>query len=626
MENHSFREAANALVAQMTLEEKISQLCHTAPAIERLGVKAYNWWSEAPHGSARCGNATVLPQPTGIAATFDDKLLREAADAVADEVRAKYNEYRKQGFTGLYQGVTVCGPVINIGRDPRWGRISETYGEDVCVNARMGAAYIQGLQGNGKYRKCDSVVQHYAVHSGPENGRLNDDHDISEFDLFDTYLAAFEYCIRVADPSMILPAYNSFRGEPCCANRYLMKDVLRGKFGFSRVTMSDAGEIEYSYPNQKRYDTPEKFAAACVNNGTDVSIGDEQIGFIYKKLGTAVEQGLITEETITECVERVFELRFMRGEFADDCPYDQIPYDVIECEKHRALNRKLAEEGIVLLKNNGILPLKADTNVAVIGPNADEKLVLLGNYYGYPTHYSTFFEGIRQRAEGTVQFARGLVPSYSLEKPGDTPIYEAVIAAQKSDVVIMFMGLNPTMESEECDYDGDRKDLELPEKQKMLYEAVKAVGKPIIFVNVSGGAVNLKTQDEECDAVLQCFYPGAEGGAAMASILYGDVSPSGRLPITFYENCDGLPPIADYSMENRTYRFYKGEPVYPFGYGMTYSDIRETWLSDTEAELVNAGNYDTGYTILRYENRRLIDFKRVFLEKGTTIRVKFDGA
>lgn len=624
---NQYREAANALVAQMTLDEKILQLCHTAPAIERLGIRAYNWWSEALHGAARCGNATVFPQPMAMAASFDPELLQTVGDATADEMRAKYNAFRQQGFTDVYQGITVCAPNINIARDPRWGRLSETYGEDPYLTARMGSAYINGLQGDGEYRKCDAVLKHYAVHSGPEKGRLADDHDASEEELFDTYLYAFAYCIRHADPSMVMPAYNAFRGIPCCANRYLMTEILREKFGFERVTMSDAGAVEHNYKNRKICGSPVEMAALCVNNGTDISIGDEGEGFFYKKLRSAVEQGYITEETITDSVERIFELRFGRGEFFENCPYDQIPYEIIECEEHRKLNRKMAEEGIVLLKNDGILPLKTGTGIAVIGPNADEITVLLGNYHGYPTYRTTFLEGIRARADGEVYFARGVIPSYSLENDNDTAVYEAVIAAQKSDVVVMFMGLNPTMESEECDFDGDRKDLELPENQKKLYEAVKSIGKPIVFVNVSGGCVNLRMQDTECNAVVQCFYPGAEGGSAMASVLFGDVSPSGRLPLTFYESCDDLPDIGNYSMENRTYRFYKGTPVYPFGHGLTYSEIKEERPDENTVILTNHGPYDTAYTVLQFSSeptKELVNFKRVFLNKNSVLRVTFD--
>ncbi len=625
MINKKYKKLAKDLVSKMTLDEKISQLWHTAPAIPRLGVPEYNWWNEAPHGSARCGVATVFPQSIGMAASFNSELLQEVGNAVSDEVRAKYNEYRKQGFTDIYQGLTVCGPVINIARDPRWGRISETYGEDPYLTGRMGAAYIKGIQGDGKYRKADSVVQHYAVHSGPENGRLSVDFDATDEDLFDTYLWAFEYCIKNADPSMILPAYNKFRGIPCCASEYLLKEVLRDKFGFERVTMTDAGEVEYSYKIQDKCKTRAEMAAWCVNNGSDLSIGDDNEGFVYKHLREAVDKGLISEETITDCVERVFELRFEKGLFANDCEYDNIPYEILECEKHRELNKKISRESIVLLKNDGILPLKRDMKVAVIGPNADEKLVLLGNYYGYPTHTSTFLEGIQKKAEN-IYFARGYTPSFAYEKENDTPMYEAFIAAEKSDVVVMFMGLDPTVESEECDFDGDKKDLEMPEKQKVLYELVKKAGKPIVYVNVSGSCVNLEKQKDECNALVQCFYPGAEGGEAFAEILFGEASPSGRLPLTFYRDCSELPNIEDYSMKNRTYRFFKGEPVFEFGYGLTYSDITEEWLDEDTVKVSNTGDFDTDYSALKFEtepHKKLVDFKKIFIPKGKTVTVKF---
>ena len=624
--NHHFEEAARKLVGKMTLEEKISQMKHTAPAIDRLGIQAYNWWSESPHGVGRCGVATVFPQSIAMAASFNTDRMQQVGDAVSDEVRAKYNEFKKQGFTDIYQGLTVCGPVLNIARDPRWGRVQETYGEDPYLTGRMGAAYVKGMQGEGQYRKAANVLEHFAAHSGPENGRLEWNTVVGDEDLKKTYLPAFAYCIQQADPAGVMPAYNNFRGVPCCMNSYLLKEVLRNQLGFQGFTESDAGEIEYSYKIQDQAKSLPEMAALCVKAGCDLSIGDANEGFAYEHLKEAVDAGLITEEEIDEAVVRIMAVRFSLGMFDPECSYNQIPYDQLDSKENRALNRQMAQESIVLLKNDGLLPLNKKTNVAVIGPNADEKLVLLGNYYGYPTHYSTFLNGIQQQAEGKVLFARGITPFGSSDKENDTPLYEAVIAAQKSDVVVMLMGLNPVYESEECDFNGDRRDIELPPAQKKLYETVRALGKPIVFVNVSGSCVNLSVQDKECNAVVQCFYPGAEGGRALADILYGQVSPSGRLPLTFYSGEHNLPPIGDYSMANRTYRYYTGQPVYPFGHGLTYSHVTEKWLDDQQVELTNDGDMDTLYSVLRYEflpEKTLTGFEKVFLRQGETKHVFF---
>ena len=625
-----FFQEATALVAQMTLDEKINMLQHEAPAIPRLGIKAFNWWSESPHGVGRCGVATVFPQSIAMAASFNTELMEQVGDCVSDEVRAKYNEYIKQGFTDIYQGLSVCGPVLNIVRDPRWGRVPETYGEDPYLTGRMGTAYVKGMQGSGKYWKTANTLEHFAVHSGPENGRLEWDVDVTERDLFETYVSAFGYCIKHGKPAGVMPAYNRFRGVPCCMNKYLMTDVLRHKLGFEGFTMTDAGEVEMNFGMQTLAKTHAEMAALCVKAGSDLSITDKNLtgdGRVYDALREAVTRGLITEEEIDAALTRVMQVRCKLGMHAEDCKFDQISYDVVDCEKHRKLNRKMAQESIVLLKNDGILPLKKDTKVAVIGPCSDDKLIVLGNYYGYPSHHSTFLSGIQKICEKTVEFSRGVTPSDAYgEKANDTPAYEAVIAAKRADVVIFFMGNNPYDESEECDYDGDRKTIDLPENQQAVYEMVKALGKKMIFVSVGGSVINLSRQDSECNAVLQCYYPGAEGGDAMADILFGNASPSGRLPLTVYAKDADLPPITDYSMENRTYKFFKGTPLYPFGYGLTYSDIHENWLDENTVELTNRGPFDSDYAVLKFEyipHKNLCGFEKVFLKNGETKTVTF---
>ncbi len=623
-----FKARAKELVSKMTLPEKMAQMKFDAPAIERLGVPAYNWWNECLHGVARAGAATVFPQAIGMAASFNTDLMFDVATAISDEARAKYNEYKKFGETQIYQGLTMWSPNINIFRDPRWGRGHETYGEDPYLTGEMGVAFIKGLQGDGKYRKVDATLKHYAVHSGPEAMRHGFNAIASEKDMRETYLWAFKYCIENAHPSAVMGAYNRTNGEPCCASETLLKKILYGEFGFDGYVVSDCGAICDINDHHKVTSNKAESAALAVNNGCQLNCGSA-----YQWLKTAVSLDLISEATITEAVERLFEARFRLGMFDDDCEYDNIPYDVVECQKHTALSRKMAQEGIVLLKNDGVLPLKGNENIAVIGPNSNELSVLLGNYNGTPSQYTTLYNGIKNASNGKTVLALG-----STLTPVPKQIFsqeflrEAIIAAQKSDVVVMCMGLSPYIEGEESDAyyqgsSGDKSDIELFESQKELYEEIKKLGKPIVFVNVSGSCINLADQKENCNALLQCFYPGAEGGNALADVLFGKVSPSGRLPVTFYKTVDDLPAFEDYSMENRTYKFYKGEVVYPFGYGLTYSDIAENWLDENTVELSNNGNYDTMYSVLKYEyipHKSLCGFKKVYIKKGEKTIVKFN--
>lgn len=622
----TFYERAKELVSKMTLAEKISQMRQEAEAIPRLGIPAYNWCNECLHGVARSGTATVFPQAIGMAASFNSDKVQEVATAISDEARAKHNEYKKFGSTDVYQGLTFWSPNINIFRDPRWGRGHETYGEDPYLTGRIGTAFIRGLQGNGKYRKLDATIKHYAVHSGPEGLRHEFNAKVNEKDLYETYLYAFRYCIEHADPSAVMGAYNRTNDKPCCASDTLLKDILRGEFGFKGYVVSDCWAIGDINRHHHITNTEAESAALAVNNGCDLNCGNA-----YTWLKTAVTMNLITEETITTAVERLFEARFRLGMFDDDCEYDNIPYEIINCEKHRKLNREIAQESIVLLKNDGILPLKGTEKIAVIGPAADERKALLGNYNGRPFQWTTPLEGIIENSQ-QIYFAKGcLYSDNEIDQSGEKPLTEALIAAKKADVVIMFMGLNSTMEGEEgiesdnSDLDGDKRDLELPKCQKELYEKIKEIGKPIIFVNISGSCINLEDQDKCCNAVLQCFYPGAEGGSALADILFGKVSPSGRLPVTFYLSADDLPPFEDYSMENRTYKFFKGPVVYPFGHGLSYSKVTENWNENTVV-VKNEGDMDTWYSVLQFEyipHKNLKNFKKVFLKAKEELTLHF---
>jgi beta-glucosidase len=624
----TFQEQAKELVSKMTLAEKMAQMKYDAPAIERLNVPAYNWWNECLHGVARAGAATVFPQAIGMAASFDTALMEQVAAAISDEARAKYNEYKKFGDTEIYQGLTFWSPNINIFRDPRWGRGHETYGEDPFLTGQMGTAFIKGLQGNGKYRKVDATIKHFAVHSGPESKRHSFNAEVSPKDLYETYLWAFRYCIDHADPSAVMGAYNRVNGEPCCASSTLLGEILYGEFGFNGYVVSDCGAICDINSQHHVTANEAESAALAVNNGCQLNCGSA-----YKWLKTAVACGMLTEETITEAVERLFTARFRLGMFADDCEYDKISYDVVECAEHTALNRKMAQESIVLLKNNGILPLKNGCSIAVIGPNADDRSVLLGNYNGTPSRCATLLNGIQEASTGKVTYARGChIFDDGAYEWAEQPLREALIAAKRSDVVILCMGLNPSMEGEEGDayngaISGDRQNLDLPHSQQKLYTEIMRLGKPVVFINVSGGCVGLKDQDARCDAVVQCFYPGAEGGRALADILFGKVSPSGRLPVTFYASADDLPPFEDYSMENRTYKFFRGTPVYPFGHGLSYAVITENWLNSDTVELTNTSEIASAYTVLRFEwipHKSLCGFQKVFLQPKQTMRITFE--
>ncbi len=622
------KKRAKELVAQMTIAEKMSQMRYDAPAIPRLGIPGYNWWNEALHGVARSGAATVFPQAIAMAASFNTELMKKVGDAISDEARAKYNEYKTFGDTQIYQGLTFWSPNINIFRDPRWGRGHETYGEDPYLTGRMGTAFVQGLQGDDpKYRKVDATLKHFAAHSGPEGCRHGFDSKVSEQDLYETYLRAFRYCIEHAKPAAVMGAYNSINGELCCGSKKLIGDVLRGEMGFEGYYVSDCGAVTDINEFHHVTKAPHESAALAVNAGLDLNCGRA-----YTFLQVAYDQGLVSEETITESVERLFEARIALGMFDDDCPYDKIGMDVVECDAHREISREMARESIVLLKNNGILPLKGDESIAVIGPNADDKTVLLGNYNGTPSRYSTLLRGIQDAASGKVRYARGChIFKDNLGDWEEHPLREAVLAARQSDVVIMCMGLNPLMEGEQGDAfngadGGDKRDLELPAIQKELYQAVIAAGKPVIFVNVSGSAIDLCDQDRDCAAVLQCFYPGAEGGDALADILFGKASPSGRLPVTFYKSVEDLPPFDDYSMAGRTYRYFKGEPLYPFGYGLSYTHFEEEWVDADTVRVTNTGEMDAWRSVLRFVKEpvpTLTGFEKVWVPKGQTVQVSF---
>ncbi|MCR4621399.1 MAG: glycoside hydrolase family 3 C-terminal domain-containing protein [Clostridiales bacterium] len=571
------RQQAKELVSQMTLEEKASQLRYDAPAIDRLGVPAYNWWNEALHGVARAGTATVFPQAIGLAAIFDEDIIEEIADIISTEGRAKYNAQSSHGDRDIYKGLTFWSPNINIFRDPRWGRGQETYGEDPYLTGRMGAGFVRGIQGKGKYLKAAACAKHFAVHSGPEELRHSFDAQVSKYDLWDTYLPAFETLVKEAGVEAVMGAYNRTNGEVCCGSPTL-SSILREMWGFEGHFVSDCGAINDFHAFHKVTDTAPESAALAINNGCDLNCGKT-----YLHLLQAVRDGLVTEEAITQACERLFTTRYLLGLFADDCEYDQIPYAVNDCERHAQAALKAAERSMVLLKNDGTLPinLSAVRSVAVIGPNADSVTALEGNYNGTSSRYVTYLEGIRaacREAGVRVNYSLGC-PLYQSSVRNDSlegdRFAEAVTAAQISDVSILVLGLDPSMEGEEGDANnglckGDKFDLELPAIQKKLLETIIAVGKPVVVLVASGSALRV----EEGNAVIQAWYAGQAGGAAAANLIFGKVSPSGRLPVTFYKTADDLPAFTDYSMQGRTYRYFKGDALYPFGFGLSYTHFR----------------------------------------------------
>jgi beta-glucosidase len=711
------------LVSRMTLEEKVAQMMNKAAGIERLGVPAYDWWNEALHGVAYAGNATVFPQAIGLGATWDEELIRAVATAISDEARAKYNDAVRRDFRKRFYGLTFWSPNINIFRDPRWGRGQETYGEDPYLTSRLGVAFVRGMQGDDpKYLKTIATPKHYAVHSGPESQRHTFDARPPERDLEDTYLPAFRAAIVEGKAGSVMCAYNRLNGEPLCASPRMLKEILRGAWGFSGYVVSDCDAVADIYQKHNFRKSQEEGVAVAVKTGTDLTCGYE-----YRALPAAVKQGLITEAEIDTAVKRLFEARFRLGMFdpPESVPYARIPLEVNDSPANRELAARAARESIVLLKNeNGTLPLRKDLKtIAVIGPNADSLEVLLGNYNGIPSRWVTPLEGIRSKvspgtrvldALGTTLTGDPVLPvppsafyttagkgehglkaeyfdnkdlqgspvatrtdaqinfdwytnapvpqlptdkfsarwtgyfvpptsgTYQLGARADDAVRvflddralvdnwhdgsaktftkaveleggraykirveyydnyanataklvwgppnlneslreEALRRARESDVVVMALGLAPSLEGEEMDVKvkgfsgGDRTDLEMPEAQAELLKSVVATGKPVVLVLINGSALAVNWAQANVAAIVEAWYPGEEGGTALADVLFGDYNPAGRLPVTFYKSAEQLPPFADYRMEGKTYRYFRGEPLYPFGYGLSYTRFK----------------------------------------------------
>jgi beta-glucosidase len=795
----SIKDRVDDLVAQMTLVEKVSQMVHDAPGIERLGVPAYNWWNECLHGVGRAGIATVFPQAIGLAATWNVDLMHQVATATSDEARAKHHDALRKGIHKQYFGLTFWSPNINIFRDPRWGRGQETYGECPYLTARIGIAFVKGLQGNDtKYLKLVATPKHYAVHSGPEPDRHTFNAIVDERDLRETYLPHFEACVKEAGAYSIMGAYNRTNGEACCASPTLLEKILREEWGFDGYVVSDCAAIYDIYAHHKIVDTPEEAAALAVKNGCELNCGE-----VYPALLDAVEQGLISESTIDRALKRLFTARFRLGMFdpPEQVPYAQIPYEVVDSPKHREMALQAARESIVLLKNeSSLLPLQKDIgSIAVIGPNADNDEVLLGNYSGTPAEPVTPLEGIRKAVshETKVTYAQGcdlaqglpilnvipqdylrpadaasadgqsglaaayypnpqlkdepalvridplidfvwkattpitgqiadpfsvrwtgtLVPpesgTYNLGIRGcsgyrlyldDKPVVEletwygpitriaeleleagrayelrleyvyhnfdhdpvvqlmwslpsansltkAIEAASNADVVVLALGLSPAVEGEEMPIEapgfkgGDRVDIGLPSPQEELLKQLHTLGKPIVLVLLNGSALAINWAAENVPAIVEAWYPGQAGGDAIADVLFGDYNPAGRLPVTFYKSLEDLPPFEDYRMEGRTYRYFRGEPLYAFGHGLSYTTFAYSNLQlsakaiardktiTISADVQNTGARAGDEVVQLYISnltasvptpiRQLASFERVHLEPGETKTVAF---
>ncbi len=789
------KDRVDDLVSRMTLEEKISQMVHDAPAIGRLGVPKYNWWNECLHGVGRAGVATVFPQAIGLAATWNPDLMHQIATAISDEARAKHHEAARRSIREIYTGLTFWSPNINIFRDPRWGRGQETYGEDPYLTASLGVPFVKGIQGDDPhYLKLVATPKHYAAHSGPESERHHFDAQVSERDMRETYLPAFEACVKEGQAASVMGAYTRTNGEPCCASPTLLEEILRQEWGFDGYVVSDCGAILDIYAHHQVVDTPEEAAALAVKNGCELNCGE-----VYPALLQAVEQGLISEETIDRAVRRLFTARFRLGMFdpPERVPYAQIPHEIVDSAEHRGLALQAARESIVLLKNEGnLLPLRKDlTSIAIIGPNADDLQVLLGNYNGTPTYSVTPLEGIRRKISPSARFycAQGceiaegvpplkVVPSAHL-RPVDadasatglagayfdnprfdgepvlsrvdpvvdftwrntTPLMghwgdhfavrwtgflvppesgtyrlgvngfsaytlyldgelvadyvdihhagrrtraveleagrfyslrldyvsrgldpqvqllwsppdidheaRALEAAERAEVVVVVMGLSPTLEGEEMPVHvegfagGDRTDIKLPRPQEGLLRRIHALGKPTVLVLLNGSALAVNWAAGNVPAIVEAWYPGQAGGEALADVLFGDYNPAGRLPVTFYRSIEDLPPFENYDMEGRTYRYFRGEPLFPFGYGLSYTtfEFDNLCIDRSEVEVgskvavsvdvTNTGDRAGDEVVQLYIRRRtgarpgpikeLRGFKRIGLQPGERKTVTF---
>ena len=680
-------QRAADLLSRLTLEEKASLCLNTSPAIPRLGIKGYNWWNEALHGVARNGSATVFPQPIGMASSFDTDLVHEVFTAVSDEARVKNRQAAAEnGNVRIYQGVSFWTPNINIFRDPRWGRGMETYGEDPYLTGQMGMAVVLGLQGDNDdpILKAHACAKHYAVHSGLESNRHSFDAQVSERDLRETYLPAFKDLVTKADVQEVMTAYNRFRGDPCAASDYLVNTILRGEWGYKGMIVSDCWAVPdfYQKGHHEIVDNATLAAALAVKTGVDVECGNT-----YVNIPEAVQMGVLDEAYLDRNLLRVLTQRFRLGEMDGESPWDSLPDDIVEGPEHRALSLKMAHESIVLLQNKGgILPLKQGQKIALIGPNADDAEMLWGNYNPVPKSTVTLLQAMQKRVEGLVSF-KGCGILDTKYKPQGNPAFAQFATMSESelrdiakqyainvqdiltyvrreqqtaqsflpelneedvlrqlegiDIVVFAGGISPRLEGEEMPVQvpgfsgGDRTDIELPDVQRRLLKALHDAGKKVILVNFSGSAIGLVPETESCDAILQVWYPGQEGGTAIADVLFGDVNPSGKLPVTFYRSADQLPEVEDYNMEGHTYRYFRGTPLFEFGYGLSYTSfsIGKPKVKDgyVEVKVKNRGKVDGTEVVQLYvrkpsdttgPDKTLRGYTRVSVPAGKSVKVR----
>lgn len=570
---------AKELVAQMTVDEKISQLVYNSAAIERLGIKEYNWWNEGAHGVARAGTATVFPHTIAMAATFDPELIETIGDVISTEGRIKYNQHVKYNDYDIFKGLTFWAPNINIFRDPRWGRGQETFGEDPYLSSVLGSAFIKGVQGDGEFLKAAACSKHFAVHSGPEKTRHGFDAKANLHDMYETYLPAFEKTVESGVVG-VMGAYNRTNGEPCCAHSYLLKEVLRDKWGFDGYVVSDCGALKDIYAEHHFTETKAEAAAVSLKNTCDLNCGET-----YSALIDAYEQDMITEEDITVAAERLFMIRYLLGEFEETRPYSDIPFAKLDCKEHRALNLKAAEQCPVLLKNNNsYLPLDKETTkrIAIVGPNALSVTALEGNYNGYSSEYITIADGIRRVfTNADISVERG--SNYCDESLGhwsgfQNMLSDGIATAAEADITVLALGLDCSIEGEDTGFDndytacGDKRTLYLPATQQKLAEAVCDVCENVVVVLMCGSAIDLGEKvRNHAKAIIHAWYPGAFGGLAVANILAGVANPGGKLPVTIYDGQHNLPEFEDYSMLGRTYRYIEGDALYPFGFGLSFT-------------------------------------------------------
>ena len=629
------QERAEALADTLTVQQQAEQLKYDAPAIPGV-LPAYNWWNEGLHGVARAGTATMFPQAIGMVAMFDRDRLRRAGEITAEEARAKYNAAQAHGDYDIYKGLTLWAPNVNIFRDPRWGRGHETYGEDPYLTSRLGVEYVRGLQGDGKYLKTAACAKHFAVHSGPEAERHEFNAEASAKDIEETYLPAFRALVEEAHVESVMGDYNLVNGEPACASPFLMGKLR--EWGFDGYFTSDCWAIRDFHTTHCITATAPESAAMALKAGCDMNCGNT-----YLHILAALEKGLVTEEDIRRACVHVLRTRIRLGQL-DRTEFDDIPYTAVSTEEHKAASLECALRSAVLLENDGILPLSDSIGtIAVIGPNADSRDALTGNYNGTADQYITFLEGIRERFSGRILYSQGCHlykdRCQGLAQPGD--LYsEALAAAENSDVVIACVGLDATLEGEEGDTgnefsSGDKPDLRLPESQRILLEKLSALGKPLVIVLAAGSSVNVGVK---CSALLDMWYPGQMGGRALAQLLFGDVSPSGKLPVTFYKSAELLPDIRDYSMRGRTYRYCAPENVlYPFGYGLSYAKFTlsqpEFTQKTVSVTLANGSGFyaedvlqlyirgDSEYDV---PNGSLCGFSRVGLAPGESRRITLE--